>query len=97
MALAVAELREEALVQLRQLAQSPGWAMYQAHLHVLSKRSEVRKAVALRANDVSAALLLQGAVDGLLQAADSLERYMTQVEQGEQRVPGIAGGTTQED
>ena len=98
MALTPKEYLEEGLVQLRQLARSPGWVVYRTHLHALSKHNEVLKSQALRANEVASALLLQGAVDGLLQAADSLERYMTQLEQGERQLPAqFRGGMTEED
>lgn len=81
------ELKDEALVQLRQLERSPGWALWQTRLHALSRHSEVRKATALRANNINEALRLQGEVDGLRQAADGITRYMQQLKVGDTALP----------
>ena len=97
MALTPKEYLEEGLVQLHQLARSPGWAIYQTHLRELGKHNEARKAQALRANETATALLLQGAVDGLLQAADGVEKYMEKLEAGDQHLPAaFRGGSVEE-
>ena len=86
MALNNQELQEEAVGQLRQLAQSPGWGLYQARLRSLSKSREVAKADALRAGEASDAVLFQGIVDGLELAIRELDRYVRDVARGEQHL-----------
>lgn len=81
------ELREEALVQLRQLAQSPGWALLQARLRSLSKSKEVVKADALRVGEGHNAVLMQGVIDGLELALRELERYMGSLSDGHNHLP----------
>ena len=87
MALSPQELREEALVQLRQLAQSPGWGLYLARLRSLSKSKEAAKADALRAGEGHDAVWLQGMVDGVELALRELERYMSNLSDGHNHLP----------
>ena len=81
------ELKEEALVQLRQLAQSPGWGLYLARLARLSKAKEVAKADALRSGEGHEAVMLQGVIDGVELALRELERYMDTLSQGHNHLP----------
>ena len=93
MALQPAELTAEAVVQLAQLAQSPGWGLYKARLRSLSKSRDAGKAEALRSNQVPDALLAQGYVDGLQVALEELERYISRLKQGEAHLPGAGSGS----
>ena len=85
------ELQEEAVVQLRQLAQSPGWALYQARLRSLSRSNEAAKADALRAGEEHDAILHQGMVDGLDISLRELDRYIERLMRGESNLP-LNGG-----
>ena len=87
MALSPVELREEALGQLRQLAQSPGWALYVARLRSLGKSREEAKANALRAYEVSDAVYFQGVSDGIDLAIRELDRYHGQLKDGDGNLP----------
>lgn len=87
MALSPLELQEEQLVQLRQLAQSPGWALYQARLRSLSKSREVAKADALRAGEWQSAGYFQGITDGIDLAIRELDRFSTRMASGEVNLP----------
>ena len=91
MALSQTELVEEAQGQLRQLAQSPGWALYKARLLSLSRSKNEAKAEALRANAINDALLLQGFVDGLQAALEGPERYEERLRTGEAHLPAGSG------
>ena len=77
MALEAQELREEQAQQLRQLATSPGWELYKAHLRSLARCKSKETAVALRVGEFSRAALHQGHVDGLDDAATKLSDYIT--------------------
>ena len=80
MALSQVELQEEAVQQLRQLAQSPGWALYVARLRSLSRSRSKEKALALRGNRVNDAMLAQGHQDGLEEAVEELPRYLKRLQ-----------------
>ena len=89
MPLSPTELQEEALGQLRQLVQSPGWALYQARLRSLSKSREVARNDALRAGEGHDAVLYQGMIDGLDLAIRELDRYVEHVARGELHLPSV--------
>ena len=84
MSLEQTELRQEQLLQLRQLAQSPGWALLRQRLSQLEQRSESEKASLLRDSyegRETRASYLQGKVDGLQAAVTELSRYEKDLEQ----------------
>ena len=84
MSLEQTELRQEQLLQLRQLAQSPGWELLIQRLRQLEQRSESEKANLLRDSyegRETRASYLQGKVDGLQAAVSELPRYETELEQ----------------
>ena len=85
------ELQEEALGQLRQLVQSPGWGLYQARLRSLSRSRESAKADALRAGEASDAVFYQGMVDGVDLAVKELDRFIIGMSRGEATLPGGGG------
>ena len=88
MSLEQAELRQEQLLQLRRLAQSPGWELLRQRLSQLVQRSESEKASLLRESYEgleTRASYLQGQVDGLQAAVAELTRYEKELEQ--QSVP----------
>ena len=85
------ELREEAVVVLSQLAQSPGWALYRARLQSLSKSSEKEKAVSLRCGKYAEAAWAQGIVDGLEMAMGELKPYIARLEHREVNLPSGSG------
>ena len=80
MALSQVELQEEAVQQLRQLAQSPGWALYAARLRSLSRSRSKEKALALRGHRVNDAMLAQVHQDGLEEAVEELPRYLKRLQ-----------------
>ena len=80
MPLSPTELREEALVQLRRLVQSPGWDLYRTQVTKHVQRSESEKAKLLREEKYQAAALEQGRVDGLREALDAIHQYMEGLE-----------------
>ena len=84
MSLEQAELRQEQLLQLRRLAQSPGWELLRQRLSQLVQRSESEKASLLRDSyegRETRASYLQGQVDGLQAAVAELTRYEKELEQ----------------
>ena len=84
MSLEQAELRQEQLLQLRRLAQSPGWELLRQRLSQLAQRSESEKASLLRdsyAGRETRASYLQGQVDGVQAAVAELTRYEKELEQ----------------
>ena len=84
MSLEQAELRQEQLLQLRRLAQSPGWELLRQRLSQLVQRSESEKASLLRESyegRETRASYLQGQVDGLQAAVAALTRYDKELEQ----------------
>lgn len=85
------ELQDEAVVQLHQLAQSPGWGLYKARLRSLSRSNEAAKAVALRAYKSDEALYSQGVVDGLQLAQEELERYVKRLATREANLSSESG------
>ena len=87
MALSPMELREEALVQLRRLVQSPGWDLYRTQVTKRVQRSESEKAKLLREHNYQAAALEQGKVDGLREALDTIAQYMEGLEVPEENEP----------
>ena len=91
MALSPRELADEAVVQLRQLALSPGWALYVARLRSLSRSKSGAKAEALRSSALNDALMLQGLQDGLQLAWEELERYTKRLSSGEANLPSGSG------
>ena len=80
MPLSPTELRDEALVQLRRLVQSPGWDLYRTQVSKRVARSESEKAKLLREEKYQAAALEQGRVDGLREALDTIHQYMEGLE-----------------
>ena len=77
------ELRVEAQVQLRRLAQSPGWALLQMRLQRCSQRNEAEKASLLReslAGKEARAAYLQGLIDGLKQVETELSQSLKETE-----------------
>ena len=76
MALAPTEVVLEERRALRQLAQSPVWALLRTRWQQRALSNDKEKAVALRHNEVSKALMLQGFVDGLEYAVADVERAL---------------------
>ena len=95
MALSPVELQEEAVQQLRQLAQSPGWALYAARLRSLSRSKSRVKADALRLGAEDQAMLAQGFEDGLDEAVSELPRYIKRLGSGEAHL-SVDSGLNQE-
>ena len=84
MSLEQAELRQEQLLQLRRLAQSPGWELLRQRLSQLVQRSESEKASLLRESyegRETRASYLQGQVDGVQAAVNELTHYEKELEQ----------------
>ena len=80
MALEVQELRTEQASQLRQLAQSPAWALLKTRWQRLVQRSESGKAATLRKGESAA--YQQGVTDGLEQAGREVEVALRELEGG---------------
>ena len=91
MALSQVELQEEAVQQLRQLAQSPGWALYAVRLRSLSRSRSKAKAESLRSDRMNEAMRLQGEQDGLEMAVEELPRYLKRLQSGEAHLSGDSG------
>ena len=91
MALSPTELQEEAVQQLRQLAQSPGWALYAVRLRSLSRSRSKAKADALRSERMNEAMRMQGEQDGLELAVEELSRYVKRLGSGEAHLSSDSG------
>lgn len=60
------EQRDLLVREYRSLVDNQGWSRLQARLDRLLKAREREKSKALRANDLSASLLQQGFIDGII-------------------------------
>ena len=77
MALELQELRTEQTQQLKQLVQSPAWALLRTRWLRLAQRSESAKASSLRKGD--SGVYQQGVSDGIAQAMQEAEKAIREL------------------
>lgn len=89
MALTDLELRDQVVVELAQLAQSPGWAAYKVRLRNLSRAKSQGSSDSVRRGEATLPQVFyaQGHVDGLELAMTDLDRYVTRLQRGETLLP----------
>ena len=77
MALELQELRTEQVQQLKQLVQSPAWALLKTRWQRLALRSESAKASSLRKGE--SGVYQQGVSDGVAQAMQEPEKALREL------------------
>ena len=87
MPLSPTELVEEELVQLRRLAQSPGWGLLKTRAQKQLASSEAEKAHLLREGNTHAATLMQGRVDGWQDAITLLDAMLEEHQEAVHEAP----------